>query len=524
MNITGSMALGFVCAFAPPLASQVTVEWLHPTRGVSIAVDEANNVFTLDYEQALGAEMVVTKRDVNGHLLWQSSFDQTDPTKWERAAWITTDSHGHAIACGTLMSGYSNPVVAASLVMKLSPTGAVLWRHVYESGFDGSSTVRCLVDADDNVYVLGLGVGPAGLVTKVKKFAPDGTALWSWFDVDGIGAPVRFKLTPDAHLVIAARGIFGSINGYAKITLEGQKVWALAGVQSLTVGDVAGDAAGNAYLVHGQFVSNGGTQVKKLDPGGALLWDETFPLSGFRVEVGADQCAVVAGFPSPSSAGAAFVKVDGDGDPVWSNLDADGPLSLLLHAQLVLDESGDAYLAAGTLFDMAVCKVGADGSSRWTKTVAGSYANALALGRHDDSIFVVGGRTTRWSDPEEGPWHDLGLALDGVAGQPLLIGEGPLVGATPMSLVLQSAAPGAATVLVVGLSALGAPFKGGVMVPQPDLLLAGLATDGAGALQLGATWPTGLVAGTQLWLQAWVADPAGAFGFSSSNGLRATTP
>jgi hypothetical protein len=84
------------------------VDWVQPTRGISIAVDAANNVYTLDYVYALGAEMVLTKRDASGNLVWERSFDQTDSTKWERASWVATDNRGNVIVCGTYMSGYSN--------------------------------------------------------------------------------------------------------------------------------------------------------------------------------------------------------------------------------------------------------------------------------------------------------------------------------------------------------------------------------------------------------------------------------
>jgi len=59
----------------------------------------------------------------NGTRLWVASFDQTSTTAWERASWVATDSAGNAIVCGTLMSGYSNPVEAASIVMKFDRTG-----------------------------------------------------------------------------------------------------------------------------------------------------------------------------------------------------------------------------------------------------------------------------------------------------------------------------------------------------------------------------------------------------------------
>jgi hypothetical protein len=166
-------------------------------------------------------------------------------------------------------------------------------------------------------------------------------------------------------------------------------------VQSLTVGDAAGDGLGNRYLVHGEFVMNGGTMVKKLDPQGALLWEKVYPSSGFRIEVGSDQAAVVSGFPNAGTAGAAFFKIAPAGALLWSNLDADGPLGLLLHAHMLLDASNNAYLAASILFEMAVCKVHADGTSAWTATTTGSNSAGLALGHQIGSVFVVGGDTAR---------------------------------------------------------------------------------------------------------------------------------
>ena len=323
-------------------------------------------------------------------------FDQQSPTAWERASWVTTDSLGNAIACGTLMSGYSNPVEAASIVMKFTPDGRLMWRRVYESSFDGSSVRKCLVDRDDNVYVLGMGSGPAGRVTKVKKFAPDGTALWSFFDSAGIGAALNFKLTPDDALLLSGRATTGSFMGYAKVDLDGRLLWARAGIASLTAGDGAGDASGNSYLVHGQYVvTNPGTIVKKLDPTGTLVWERLFALSGFRVEVGSDDRAVVGGFPSSGTPGTAFIKIDEGGGLVWSDLNADGPLMLLAHAHMVLDAANRVYLAASTMSEMAVVSLGADGTVPWTATVPFGYAQAIALGTLDDSVYVVGGTTAR---------------------------------------------------------------------------------------------------------------------------------
>lgn len=389
-------ALGCATILAPGLAAaDVVIDWIDPTGGLTIGVDAANHVYTADYEYNPAGDIVLTKRSADGTFLWQTRFDQTDATKWERAAWLEVDGAGDVVVAGTLMSGYSNPVEAASILMKFSPDGALAWRRVYESSFDGSYVKKCLVGDDDSIYVLGMGSGPGGYVTKVKKFDPNGDPIWTWFDGAGIGAPINFKFTPDGGLVIAARSIFGSINGYAKIDLDGNGVWSQPGIESLTVGDVAGDQLGNSYLVHGESVpTDPRTVVRKLGPTGTLQWANVYDLSGFRVEVGSDDRAVVSGFPSANSGGASFVKIDGDGSVVWANPSADGGIGLLLHSLMRVDDQGAVYLAAGTLFEMAICKVAADGTSEWTALMPGSYTRSFALGL-DRNVYVVGGRTAK---------------------------------------------------------------------------------------------------------------------------------
>ena len=111
--------------------------------------------------------------------------------------------------------------------------------------------------------------------------------------------------------------------------------------------------------------------------------------------MGSDSQAVVSGFPNTGTPGAAFIKVDPQGVQLWSNLDADGSLGLLAHAHLRLDRNNNAYLAAGTMSEMAVCKVNSDGTSGWTQTIPFGYAQAIALANTDNSVYVVGGTTAR---------------------------------------------------------------------------------------------------------------------------------
>ena len=85
---------------------------------------------------------------------------------------VAIDSRGNVIVCGTYMSGYDNPLEAASIVMKFDPDGNFRWRQPpVTRSFDGSSVKKCLL-TPATTYVLGMGSGPAGYVTKVSRVCP----------------------------------------------------------------------------------------------------------------------------------------------------------------------------------------------------------------------------------------------------------------------------------------------------------------------------------------------------------------
>jgi hypothetical protein len=127
-------------------------------------------------------------------------------------------------------------------------------------------------------------------------------------------------------------------------------------------------------------------------------------------------------------------------------------------------------------------------------------------------------------DACEGTWTDLGHALAGSAGEPHLAGTGTLIASQALTLTLTNALPSSSATLIVGLSSLNAPFKGGVIVPHPDVLIFGLPTGPAGTLPLTAHWPGGLPPSFTIYFQYWIVDAAGPVGLSASNGLGATTP
>ena len=97
---------------------------------------------------------------------------------------------------------------------------------------------------------------------------------------------------------------------------------------------------------------------------------------------------------------------------------------------------------------------------------------------------------------------------------------------SPGSLELTNAMPSAPAYMFVSLGAgAGAPFKGGILVPIPSLLMLPLATSPTGTLNLAwASWSAGIPAGTVLAFQYAIQDAGAPAGVALSNALKAVTP
>ncbi len=121
------------------------------------------------------------------------------------------------------------------------------------------------------------------------------------------------------------------------------------------------------------------------------------------------------------------------------------------------------------------------------------------------------------------PLQDLGGALAGVKGLPVLGASGTLQPGTPIAFFVANAKGSATTAFFVGLSAINLPFKGGTIVPAPNIVLT-IPTNPTGFYSLSTTWPSGLPSGFKLWFQVWIADPVAIKGVASTNAVEGTTP
>jgi len=124
---------------------------------------------------------------------------------------------------------------------------------------------------------------------------------------------------------------------------------------------------------------------------------------------------------------------------------------------------------------------------------------------------------------ESGSWIDVGLGLAGSGGVPTLAASGTMLGGDDVTYALADMLADSTTTLVVGFTRIDAPFKGGTLVPNPDVLVS-LPTGPLGEVSLTATWPLGVPSGVALHYQSWTVDGGAPQGLAGSNGLTGTTP
>jgi hypothetical protein len=402
LSTKASIGLRVITFFILILASFITkaqpvLQWFNYPGGVSVALDSEENVYSASWDYNPAGDITLTKRDSSGNIIWEIPYNNSDNTRHEVATWVETDPTNNILVSGTIRSGFSSPVSVNGILMKYSWEGDLLWRVNTGADFDGSYTIKCVVDESSNIYVLSLANTAQGMSMQIKKYNLDGILLWTYNDLVGIGAPQNIKLTSDNAILVMCRNITGNINGVAKIDTSGNLVWNATGIESITTGDAIGDELGNTYIVHGtNLVTQNSTVLEKRSATGELIWQSNHPMSAFRVEIGPDQYPIIGGFPSSSLGGVAFAKFSGTGSMIWENNNADGPVyNLLAHAMMKIDANGATYLAGGTMSQMALCKVNSDGISEFTIESPSGYPADFDLGA-SNAIYLVGGTTSKF--------------------------------------------------------------------------------------------------------------------------------
>lgn len=204
-------------------------------------------------------------------------------------------------------------------------------------------------------------------------------------------------------------------------------------------------------------------------------------------------------------------------------LDQGGRQQPMLQALFMADIYGD-FGASTPLFTMdaqgrtttEIAAITRDGQDRITALCSPTVNFQI---RYDTAGDVVS--VTERSGGCADSWSDLGNALAGTNGLPLLEGSGDLQFGDPTSIRLSNALPNTQGMFFVGISRMDLPIFGGVLVPQ-ILIDLPMGTDALGEFEMFLDWPVHNV-GMTVYLQAWLLDAGGPQGLAASNAVAGTT-
>jgi hypothetical protein len=371
-------------------------------------------------------DVFVTKVKANGTALVYSTY--LGGNRDDQGFGIAVDGAGNAYVTGwTDSTNFPTGTDAFQVVYgggesdafvaKLNPAGDVLVYSTYLGGSDGDAGYGVAVDTTGNAYVAGW--------TNSLNFPTTASAFQTSFGdafvtkLDGTGSALMYST-------------YLSVNGEAE------------------VGEIAVDAAGNAYVVGSLWFFNGDTaaMVVKFDASGSkLVYFNTFRGTrsdgslkdfGFGIAVDGDGNAYVTGwtkspdFPTTENAfqpvfagGKKCSRLSCPGDVFVAKLDPDGALVYSSYLggkdgdtayDIAVDSAGSAYLTGvtaskrdfptadpfqpafgGGYQDAFVAKVDATGSALLYSSYLGGSGTDIGLGiavDGDGNAYVTGWTTS----------------------------------------------------------------------------------------------------------------------------------
>ncbi|MHC5113170.1 MAG: outer membrane protein assembly factor BamB family protein [Planctomycetota bacterium] len=152
--------------------------------GASVATDAAGNIYVGGGTTGDGADGLMLSFDANGQFRWSTTYDGAawGPYSQDHVRQVQVDGNGDVIA---MIHGVMSSLHPDFVVIKYRPTdGAILWQANW--GVSGGDFAEDMViDANNDIYVTGVGINFTDQISTIKLRGTDGQLLWQAYDAHG---------------------------------------------------------------------------------------------------------------------------------------------------------------------------------------------------------------------------------------------------------------------------------------------------------------------------------------------------
>ncbi|GEM_PF-2780588 len=307
-------------------ASQATLEWYKIDKGPwnygfdseQIAVDMDGNIFVtgtgvtgLFYEKTTNLDIVTSKYDASGNLIWQRSFLKSDHHQ-DIALALTLDKYGNIYVTGNFSDTVDNSY--SFVALKYNSNGDLLWAskkkdawmpEVYRKGI--------LVDSSQNVYVFCADYNNSYLI----KYNNNGDSLWTYTSNESNDA----SMFDNEGSILISGG-----SKVKKFSKDGVMIWNKTVPHIIYESSISKDKNGNYYIC-GRWSDT--LYLFKVSQNGDLVWSKNFKkyqISSSYYFYNTQRCLVtkdgnvLLGFETPRNPGGsdiALMKFNPDGNLLW---------------------------------------------------------------------------------------------------------------------------------------------------------------------------------------------------------------
>ncbi|GBC90556.1 MAG: hypothetical protein N2045_07185 [Fimbriimonadales bacterium] len=151
-----------------------------PTGGGSVVVDAQGNLYIMGGTGGDGSDVLLLKLDASLQLQWVRTWDgpANVPYSQDGGVQMLLDPAGNPVLLIRAVMADNQPDY---MVVKYSPSGAILWQRNWGTGA-GDTPTKMVMDASGDLYVTGYATRTTLVYGTIKLRGSDGQLLWEQID------------------------------------------------------------------------------------------------------------------------------------------------------------------------------------------------------------------------------------------------------------------------------------------------------------------------------------------------------